>query len=164
MTIFKISDKIEVRKSNTLSGKGVFAISNIKKDEVLIDIEEKITKKPTNYTLQINKSEFLVANCIDNCIDNFINHSCNPNIFVRFHKNNKKRISYIALKNIRKKQELFWNYNTTEWDLVTKFTCFCNSKNCTGQISGMKYLTKNQRNDLLPLLSPYIKMKIGRRI
>ena len=158
MHVFRISNKIETKKSNVWSGRGVFAKSDIKKGEVLIDIEAKITGIPSDYTLQINESEYLVADYIDN----LINHSCNPNILIKLYTQNKKRVSYIALKNIKRGQELFWNYNTTEWDLVTKFICRCSSKKCIGKISGAKYLTKKQVNKILPLMSSYIKMKVTR--
>jgi len=156
MQIFKISDKIEVKKSSVCSGKGVFAKRNIRKGELLIDIEAMVVKKRVDYALQIGKSAYLLANYIDN----FINHSCSPNVFVKLYENNKNRVSYIAFKNIRKGQELFWNYNTTEWDFGKGFICHCGSKNCIRRVRGMRYLTKLQQKKLAPISTPFIRKKL----
>lgn len=156
MRVFRISDKIEIKKSNVCSGKGVFAREDIKKGEVLIDIEARIIKRRVDYALQTGKSSYLIANYIDN----FINHSCKPNIFVKLDKNNKNRISYIALKSIKRGQELFWNYNTTEWDLGSGFTCHCGLKCCIKKVRGMKYLMKSQQKKLAPISTPFIRKKL----
>jgi hypothetical protein len=154
-----ISDKIKGRKSSICSSEGVFAKNYIKKGEMLVDAEADIIKKPNALTLQIGESEYLYARYIDN----IINHSCNPNVFVRLYKNNKKRYSYIALKNIKKDQELLWNYNTNDWDVAKDFvfTCNCNSKTCARIIRGMKYLTKSQQKKLLPIVLPFIRKKLA---
>ena len=158
MKTFTISDKIIVKKSEICPGKGVFAKKNINKSEIIIDAEADIITKPNPYTLQIGKSKYLFAKYVDN----IINHSCSPNVFLRLYKNNVKRYSYVALKNIKKGQELFWNYNTNDWDVARSFAfpCNCGSKNCVKVARGMKYLTKLQQTKLSPISTPFIRKKL----
>jgi len=64
-----------------------------------------------------------------------------------------------TLRNIKKVEELTYNYNTTEFDIIKKFKCECNSKNCFHKIEGFKYLTLEQKKKLKPFLSPFLKKK-----
>ena len=159
MKLITKSNKIEMRKSYISSSMGIFAKNDIVKGEVLIDAEADIIKKLTAYSLQIGESKFLFARYIDN----YINHSCDPNVFVKLYSNNRKRYSYIALKNIKKGQELFWNYNTNDWDVAKNFSfvCNCDSKNCAKLIRGIKYLTKSQQKKLMPIATPFIRKKLA---
>ena len=159
MKLITKSNKIEMRKSYISSSMGVFAKNDILKGEVLIYAEANIIKKLTGYSLQIGKSKYLFARYVDN----YINHSCNPNVFVKLYSNNQKRYSYIALKNIKKGQELFWNYNTNDWDVAKNFlfVCNCGSKNCVKLIRGIKYLTKSQQKKLVPIVTPFIRKKLA---
>jgi hypothetical protein len=63
-------------------------------------------------------------------------------------------MNFVALRNIKKGEEITYNYLTTEYDLVRDnldFDCKCGSKN--GRIKGFKFLTKSQKLKLKPLLS-----------
>ncbi len=65
----------------------------------------------------------------------FINHSCDPNCGIR------KKGELFALKNIKKGEELTYDYSTSEWT-YEKFgkyrdwamECNCNSKKCRGTV------------------------------
>jgi SET domain-containing protein len=63
----------------------------------------------------------------------FINHSCNPNLEVRFLG---KRVFYYSLRSIRKGEELTIDY---KYDLPNKkipvVPCNCGSKRCRGTIN-----------------------------
>ncbi len=157
MKLFMISSKIEVRNS-PLQGKGLFATANISKGEVLLDLEARIISKPAYYGLQIDPRHYLVANYPDN----FINHACIPNVYVKLHPHNRKRVTYLAWKNIRKGRELFWNYNTSEWDSGKEFSfiCKCGSRNCIGKMQGMKYLSVKEKKRLWTISTSYIQEMI----
>jgi SET domain-containing protein len=60
----------------------------------------------------------------------FINHSCDPNLTVRFHGH---RVYYVARRSIKKGEELTVDYNF-DWaaELVV---CSCRSKKCRGYIN-----------------------------
>ena len=88
-------------------------------------------------------------------IENFLNHSCEPNGYINF-----EDLTFRALRNIKKGEELTFNYLTTEWDMANKFDCKCDSKDCFGYIGGFKYLPLKEKTKLLPFLSPFLKNKL----
>jgi SET domain-containing protein len=92
--------------------------------------------------------------------DDFLNHSCDPNCYIDF-----SDISLRALRRIPAGDELTFNYNTTEWDLInsrtpSSFVCDCNSDNCFGIIRGFKYLTEAQRQCIKDIISPAIRKRL----
>ena len=145
-----ISEKLEVRK--TEKGRSLFAKENIRKDEILIKFKGKILDKPTKTSLQIDENKHIES---PGEIDDFINHSCSPNGYINFHD-----ISFRALRDIKKGEEVTFNYNTTEWYMKVPFKCKCGSKDCLHQIRGFKYLTLEQKKKLRHLLSPFLKRKL----
>jgi len=90
--------------------------------------------------------------------EDHINHSCDPSIKIDFYSMN-----FVALRNIKKGEEIAYNYLTAEYDLVRDnldFDCMCSSKNCYGRIKGFKFLTKIQKLKLKTLLSPFLKKNL----
>ena len=70
----------------------------------------------------------------------------------------------IAIKNIRKNEEITYNYNTTEYDMEKSrdaFKCECGSKNCVGKVRGFKYLTQAQKLKLKPFLTPFLEKRLN---
>lgn len=145
-----ISNKLEVRK--TEKGKSLFARLNLEKDEILIRFEGEIIDKPTKTTLQIEENRHLEG---PGELDDFLNHSCEPNGYINF-----KDLTFRALHNIKKEEEITFNYLTTEWDMANKFECYCGAEKCFRQIKGFKYLTLEQKKSLEHLLSPFLKKKL----
>ena len=91
--------------------------------------------------------------------EDFINHSCSPNT-----KLDVVKRWFFAIKDIPKKEEITFNYLTTEWDMKkwkTDFRCLCDSKNCFGYVKGFKYLTRAEKMELKPFLSPLLLEKIS---
>ena len=146
-----ISDKIEVRQ--TQKGKAVIAADDIAPNEVLFEFEKKFLDHPTRLSMQIDGQVHQIS---DNplALENLLNHSCDPNGFINFDD-----LTFRASCQIKKGEELAFNYLTSEWDLANKFTCHCGSQNCYGQIKGFKYLGLKQKKKLEPLLSPFLKEK-----
>jgi len=79
----------------------------------------------------------------------FLNHSCDPNAAVRERQ-------LIAVRPIHPGEDLTFNYNTTEYDMASPFACHCGSLFCAGQIRGFKYLDRQERERLRPLLNPHL--------
>lgn len=69
-----------------------------------------------------------------------INHSCNPNAFLC------RRNELVALRDISKDEEIFYDYSTTMNDNKEKIgdlwtmKCKCGSKNCRGVVDQFKTL------------------------
>ena len=157
MDIHKISEKIEVRKSTIIPISGFFAKNNIKRGEILIDIEENNANNSEPVDNNLDKiHHYLLTN-----VGAFFKHSCNQNIIVEVDKLSKKRFKFKSLENVKQGEELFCNYNTIAWDLGKGFECHCGSKNCIGEVRGMKYLTESEQKKLFPLSIPFVKEKFA---
>ena len=144
-------------KSIKIKGKGrsLFANRNFKKGETILKLKGVIKKcsEATPDAVQIGEDEFIDSKY--RYVEDHINHSCNPSLKIDFDSMN-----FVALRNIKRGEELTYNYLTTEYDLVRDnldFDCKCGSKNCFGRIKGFKFLTKTQKLKLKPLLAPYLK-------
>ena len=105
-----------------------------------------------NAALQIDKDLFLESN---GAIDECLNHSCRPNCYIDF-----KNLTLAALRNIRRGDELTFNYNTSEYDLIDQgcaFVCTCGSDTCIGYVAGFKHAPPEHRKSIQPILAPYLR-------
>lgn len=112
--------KIYVAKSN-IHGLGVFAKKDLKKGEVVFILKGNLKE----WEVHDSESSATGPNWIG--IDrglwidprypaNFLNHSCNPTMGI------KGKLSFVALKNIKKDVELTFDYSITEDDLLWHIT------------------------------------------
>jgi len=135
-------------------GRTLLVSRNIAKGEVILKMKgtmkNAINSSPQS--VQIDEDKFIDSEY--HYADDYINHSCNPNIWL-----NIINMNYIALRNIKKGEEIARNYLTTEYDSCD-FKCKCSSKSCLKHIRGFKYLTKKQKEKLKPFLSPFLKKKL----
>lgn len=139
-------------------GLGVFANKNFDKGEIVIHFKADIVSRPKASAEAVNIDDKFSLDTKWLVPEAFINHSCSANT-----KIDVISFRYIAIKNIRKNEEITYNYNTTEYDMKkngSSFKCKCNSKNCLGQIMGFKYLTRAQKLKLKPYLTPFLLKKI----
>ena len=143
-------------------GKSLFANQDFKKGEVIFKFKGEIKSykelipEESEYALQIDDDKFIDSRYY--VVSDYINHSCDANLRVDL-----KNLSFVALRNIKKKEEITYNYLTTEYDLARDnldFECKCNSKDCLGRIKGFKFLTKLQKLKLKPSLAPFLKKRI----
>lgn len=142
--------KIKVKKSS-IHSKGVFAKKNIKKGEFIIeysgrkinhDESEKLYEqmiqehkknpnKASVYTFTLNETTDIDGNTWYNKAK-YINHSCKENCEALLNEE-EQTIEIHATKNIKKGEELFFNYgyDVENWQ---DHPCYCGSKNCVGHI------------------------------
>jgi SET domain-containing protein len=124
--------KIE-RKKSKLHGFGVFALETINKNKRIIDYagelisnkqsesrEDKYLSKGCIWVFRVNRNWSRDA-AVGGNIARFINHSCTPNCWIEV-DGNTKTIWVRAAKQIRKGQELTYDYNT-EGDKVIPCRC-----------------------------------------
>lgn len=120
-----------------IHGRGVMALCNIAKGTDIIEYTgEKILTKEGDrrHQLQEKKGVFYVFKLntrwdLDGSTGGdakLINHSCNPNCE---YKITRCKIWIRALRNIRKGEELTYNYFVTEQG---RNPCKCGAKNCKG--------------------------------
>ncbi len=141
-------------------GKGLslFANRKFRNGEKISYVKGKLVdaSNSTPEAVQITDKKFIDTKYL--VLEDFINHSCSPNTKLDIVKR-----WFVAIKDIKKNEEITFNYLTTEWDMKrwdTDFKCRCDSKNCFGQIKGFKYLSRQQKLKLKPLLSPFLLNKI----
>ncbi|MFA6198190.1 MAG: SET domain-containing methyltransferase [Patescibacteria group bacterium] len=148
-----IPDCIKIKKSPT--GKGLFAKRTIKKGEIIFHFDGQITNgvHANAEALQIDEDKFLKSTAK---YDDFLNHSCNPNCCIDW-----KALNLVALKNISENEEVTFNYNISEYDLLKggnfTFKCRCGSKKCIKKIKGFKYLSREQKSEIQKFISPFLK-------
>lgn len=144
--------KILIAKSG-LHGKGLFASRNIKRGEVVFIIKgEKVnflidsTKKAAAAGLNwvgVGKNQWIDP--INHCV--FFNHSCDPNTGI------KGRVTVVALRNIKKGEEVTFDYSLNEGDIFWRLKCNCGHKNCRKVIRSIQFVPKNifeKRKSVVP--------------
>jgi uncharacterized protein len=63
-----------------------------------------------------------------------VNHSCEANVGIR--TNNVGAYDFIALRDVKKGEEVLWDYETSEYNLYGQFLCSCGVSNCRGILKG----------------------------
>ena len=131
----------KIIKSN-IHRKGLCAARNIKKGKRIIKyIGKKITHKQADennkYGYDITylftlDSKHLLDGDFEYNTARLINHSCNPNCEVL--DDSKSKIWITAIRDIKKNEELSYDYGFSYDSDYKQFPCKCGSKNCVGYI------------------------------
>lgn len=119
-----------VIEASKIEGKGIFAGEDIKKGELIQYITGKRVKK-----LPKSKEESLsIPNWfglsrhfwIDpgDSAFRYLNHSCNPNAAIKGTK------SLVAMRSIRKGEEVTMDYSMTDADPLWEMRCICGEEEC----------------------------------
>ncbi len=131
----------KIKKSN-IDKRGLYASKNIKAGVKIIDYVGKlISKKETKqnskfdnskdiYLFDINKKWDLDGDWSFNTA-RLINHSCNPNCEVF---GTGLKVWVYAIRDIKKSEELTYDYGFGFDEGYKDFPCKCRSKNCVGYI------------------------------
>ena len=131
----------KVKKSN-IDKKGLYSSKNIKSGTKIIEyIGKLISKKETEtnpkfdnekdiYLFDINSKYDLDGDCSWNTA-RLINHSCNPNCEV---DGKGLKLWIKAIKDIKKGEELSYDYGFSYDVDYKQFPCRCGSQNCVGYI------------------------------
>ncbi len=148
--------------------KGVFANKSFKIGDEITRFKGKtftFSQLPAPYNkvqdhfVQIGKKKYLGPS---GGLDDFVNHSCNPNS--GFKIKNKKAI-LVAIKSIKKDQEITWDYSTTMNEDDFTMRCNCKSKYCRKIIKDFKYLPKKikEKYTNLKIIPKYNLIYINKR-
>ena len=162
MKIYR-SPKIEVR-DDTLSGRGVIALQDIEKDEIVAikaghivtrDQLERINAEVGDFALQIDDGFYLSPSTPDEVDDMtvFINHSCDPNVGFR------GQVIYVARRDINAGEELCHDYAMERSDDYS-LDCHCGSPLCRGEITGNDWQLPELQQRYGNYFSAYLLMKI----
>lgn len=147
---------------SSVDKKGVIATDSIKKNEIVMVIGGIIVPRES-----ILKYRELVGHIGIQIADNFWivpttrkeltetgcpNHSCNPNIGF------DGPITYVALKDIKKGEEIFLDYAFME-SYFEPFHCNCGNKNCRKIIKPTDWQIKELQENFGKYFSPYLRKK-----
>ena len=131
----------KIKKSN-IDKRGLYASRDIKEGKRIIQyIGNLISKKESAVNPKFDNSKDIYLFDINNKYDldgNFswntarlINHSCEPNCEV---EGKGKTIWVTSIKNIKKGEELTYDYGFSYDSDYKQFPCKCGTKNCVGYI------------------------------
>ena len=143
-------DNLWFKNKSNVHGTGLFAKKSIKKGTKIIEyIGDKITKKEGDkradkqiknakknknngkvYVFELNK-KYDIDGSVSNNHARLINHSCSPNCEVEIINN---KIWIISIKNIKKSQELSYNYGYPYDTDYLEHICRCRTSKCVGFI------------------------------
>ena len=157
------SAKIEIR-DDTLAGRGVVAVSDIVKDEIIaikgghiITREElaQVTAEAGDYALQIDDDFYIAPRQVEEVLDMsvMINHSCDPNVGFR------GQVVYVAMRDISAGEELSHDYAMERSDDYS-LDCRCGSPLCRGTITGEDWKLPELQQRYGDYFSIYLKRKI----
>jgi len=145
----------KVIKSN-IHHKGLCATRNIKRGKRIIEyrgkkITHKQADKDTKYGYDITylftlDKKYLLDGDFEFNKARLINHSCNPNCEVL--DESKSKIWITAIRNIKKNEELSYDYGFSFDCNYKDHICKCGSNNCVGFIirEGSRWRLKKQTN------------------
>tara|TARA_A100001015_G_scaffold6537_1_gene8163 strand:- start:1925 stop:2377 length:453 start_codon:yes stop_codon:yes gene_type:complete len=145
----------KIKKSN-IDNKGLYANRDIKDGTKIIEYKGKIvTKKKVEedskfdndkaiYLFNLNRKYDLDGDFKFNTA-RLINHSCNPNCEVA---GTGLKVWVYAIRDIKKGEELSYDYGFGYDEYYKDFPCRCGSKNCVGYIvrEGSRWRIKKQKS------------------
>ena len=145
----------KVKKSN-IDNRGLYAAKNIKAGMKIIYYKGKIiTKKETERNPKYDNDKAIYLFNLNSRYDldgdfsyntaRLINHSCNPNCEVA---GKGLKLWIFALRDIKKGEELSYDYGFGFDENYKDFICKCRSNNCCGYIvrEGSRWRIKKSRN------------------
>ncbi|MEV5715004.1 SET domain-containing protein-lysine N-methyltransferase [Amycolatopsis mediterranei] len=154
-----MTDIIEARRAAVVRSDGEYRLVTnqaVPAGALLFTLDGELTATPTRYTVQLDERRHvdLPAGCpleevLDRYYWRFMNHACEPAAAIRGR-------SVVSLRAIPAWSEITFHYASTEYDMAEPFPCECGGRRCDGVIQGFRYLTARRREDLRPLLSPYL--------
>ena len=123
---------------------------------VLMRLEGEIVARPSRYSVQVGIAEHVelpedtpLLVQLERHPWRFLNHSCAPNAALRGRE-------LIALRPIAVRDELTFDYATTEWAMAEPFACRCGAIGCRGTVSGYRDLDEATRAALADRAAPWV--------
>ncbi len=148
--------KIKLKKTGRY-GRGVFATQKIRKGEVVSVFDGEIydgdfepwTNDLYNHTIQFAKDKWRDSKGLAR----WLNHSCEPNCGIR------RLFCVVAMRDIKKGEEITWDYEMTEKNPHWKMKGKCGSDMCRGVIGNYKNMPKAIRKKYGNFISSWLRPK-----
>ncbi len=114
--------------ASTIEGKGIFLTRDVEKDETIFIFSGKEVVLTTGYwfrmpnALQVGYAKWLVPE--KGSVGEFLNHCCSPSAGI------KGRNRIVAMRSLKKGDEVTIDYALTETYPLWHMKCHCKAKNC----------------------------------
>lgn len=161
-----ISPKVKI-KDSIKSGKGLFAVEKIKKDEIVADYPfgfgkfvttkeaDEIYDKGLDHMIQIDDNLFFAATKESETEDaDLFNHSCDPNCGI------KNKLKIVAMRDIETDEELTIDYAMMESSEYS-FKCNCGSPNCRKIVTGNDWEIPELQQKYRGYFSDYLQNRVN---
>ncbi len=164
-----LSPKVKVFSSG-INRRGCFARKPIAKGEVICvwgghiitqkefdTLQKRTFKNIDDYATKLADGFYLVS-CKKGGLedDDFFNHSCDPNAGINGH------LMMVAMRGIKKGEEITYDYCMTDADYDYSFRCACGKKNCRGIITTSDWKKLSLQKKYKNYFSWYVQDKINR--
>jgi hypothetical protein len=160
--------RIEIRPSTMIPGEvGLFVVRKTPKGEVIAPASsyketaypwstykklDKLTRKKVDGFCSATEDSFYAPSDFNYLqINWFMNHSCEPNVGFN------SKGDFIAIRTIKKDEELAWDYSYNETNPRFRMKCGCKTKSCRGTITGEDWRVLAQDKNKYPYLSKQIQ-------
>lgn len=158
---FNMTRNFKVGKSG-IHGKGAFATRNFKRGEIVFIFKGKIYQRNNKDLKDAFANPDSIGIGKNTWIDpfenfHFINHSCDPNMGIR------GRVTFVALKNIKKGEELTFDYSINEADPRWHMRCNCGSSKCRKIIKSIQNLPRKTYQHYTPFIPRYFMEVYNRK-
>lgn len=148
--------KIYVAKAGNL-GKSIFAKASIKKDKIIFIIKGTVERSEYNSEfyhegpnwLALARNKWLSP--FDNNPWRYINHLCNPNAGL------KGKVTVVAMKDIKKDEQISIDYCITKDDPYWNMKCNCGQKNCRKIIRSIRFLSPRLFNKYKKYIPKFLR-------
>ena len=149
---------VVVKETHSDIGLGVFANRDFKKGELVVRSSGKVISCQTEHSIQLDWDRHLDVDPPAR----YMNHSCNPNLGIRTNGNGFP--DFVAMRDIKKGEELTWDYAMSEWThyersdpaLDFDLTCRCGAKNCRGKFGYYSELPDELKERYKGFISDYL--------
>lgn len=140
-----------VVRMSTVHGKGVFATTDIPRGEQVFEYkgqrifwDEALRRHPhdpenPNHTFYFDiDNDTVIDGKVGGNASRWVNHSCKPNCKAKQEEvDGKTRVFIYAKRNIKRGEELFYDYGLIIDDKITKklkkeYLCLCGARTCRG--------------------------------
>lgn len=159
-----LSDKLQVRPHAGKGGAGVYAISALRRGELLAcwggDIVplsrfRELLRELQQHSLQVEEDLYLVSWRLSDPAD-LINHSCDPNAGL------SGQIALVAVRDIDIGEEICFDYAMSDGSPYDEFECSCQTRFCRRHITGNDWTIPELWVRYAGYFSPYLQRRISR--
>jgi uncharacterized membrane protein YeiB len=128
------------------------AVRPFVRGEVVFPLRGRPVARPTRFSIQVGANVHLDPISDEASPWGSLNHGCDPNVAI-----DVSRRVIVARRAIAAREQLRFDYSTTEWELAEPFVCNCGAATCVGVAMGFGHLSSTRQQILLRDAAPHIR-------